>query len=107
MADCDLNELREFMAVNFLFSDEFSLDDTASFMDSGILDSVGVLQIILFLEEHYEIKLTDEEIIPENLDSIRNLASFVERKLCEKESQEPGRQPGGAGLHDWEGSIAT
>lgn len=107
MADCDLNELRDFMAANFLFSDKFSLDDTASFMDSGILDSVGVLQIILFLEEHYEIKLTDEEIIPENLDSIRNLGSFIERKLCKKESQEPGRQTSGAGLHNWEGSIAT
>jgi len=107
VADCDLNELREFMAVNFLFSDEFSLDDTASFMDSGILDSVGVLQIILFLEEHYQIELTDEDIIPENLDSIRNLASFVERKLFEKESQESGRQPDGAGLNDWEESVAT
>jgi acyl carrier protein len=107
MADFDLNELREFMAVNFQYSDEFSLDDTASFMDSGILDSVGVLQIILFLEEHYEIKLKDEEVIPENLDSIRNLASFVGRKLCEKESQEPRCQPDGAGPHDWEESIAT
>ena len=107
MAGCDLNKLREFMAVNFLFSDEFSLDDAASFMDSGILDSVGVLHIILFLEDHYSIKLKDEEIIPENLDSIRNLARFIERKLCEQECRQPGRQPGGAGLHDWEGSVAT
>ncbi len=81
MISVDIDELREFMAANFLYSDVFSLDDSASFMDSGILDSVGVLQIILFLEEQYGIKLADEEVIPENLDSIRNLAEFVERKL--------------------------
>jgi acyl carrier protein len=104
MLGVHLNELREFMAANFLYSDVFSLDDSASFMDSGILDSVGVLQIILFLEEHYGIKLADEEVIPENLDSIRNLANFVERKLQEQPSQKPSCQPAGASLED---SLAT
>lgn len=76
-----LNELREFIAKNFLFSDEFSLSDTASFLESGIIDSMRVLELILFLEERYEITLADEEIVPENLDSIQSLKSFVELKL--------------------------
>jgi acyl carrier protein len=76
-----VNELREFIAKNFLFSDEFSLSDTASFLDSGIIDSMRVLELILFLEERYLIKLADEEIVPENLDSIQSLKTFVESKL--------------------------
>ena len=51
MASCDVNELREFMATNFRVSDELALDDADSFLHTGILDSTGVLQIILFLEE--------------------------------------------------------
>ena len=76
-----VNELREFVAKNFLFSDEFSLSDTASFLESGIIDSTRVLELILFLEERYKITLADEEIVPENLDSIQSLRTFVESKL--------------------------
>ena len=76
-----VNELREFIAKNFLFSDEFPLSDTTSFLDSGIIDSMRVLELILFLEERYQIKLADEEIVPENLDSIESLKTFVESKL--------------------------
>jgi acyl carrier protein len=76
-----VRDLREFIATNFLFSDEFSLIDTASFLDAGILDSMGVLQLIHFLEERYQIALADEEIVPENLDSIESLRSLVDRKL--------------------------
>ena len=76
-----VNELREFIAKNFLFSDEFSLSDTASFLESGIIDSTRVLELILFLEERYQITLADEEIVPENLDSIQSLRIFVESKL--------------------------
>jgi len=59
-----VNELREFVAKNFLFCDEFSLPDTASFLESGIIDSTRVLELILFLEERYQITLADEEIVP-------------------------------------------
>jgi acyl carrier protein len=81
MVMCDVNELREFMAANFLFSDDFALDDADSFLHAGILDSMGVLRIILFLEERYRITLTDDEIVPDNLDSIERLKVFVDRKL--------------------------
>jgi acyl carrier protein len=76
-----VHELREFIAKNFLFSDEFSLSDSASFLESGIIDSTRVLELILFLEERYQITLADEEIVPENLDSIQSLKIFVESKL--------------------------
>lgn len=81
MLKCDVNDLREFIANNFLFSAEFSLGDQDSFMETGILDSTGVLHIILFLEENYHIKLSDDEIVAENLDSIHNLKKFVDQKL--------------------------
>ena len=81
MLNCDVNQLREFIANNFLFSSEFSLDDKDSFMKAGILDSVGVLHLILFLEENYPIKLADDEIVAENLDSIHNLKKFLDQKL--------------------------
>ena len=81
MPKCDVNHLREFIANNFLFSAEFSLADEDSFIEAGILDSIGVLHVILFLEENYHIKLTDDEIVAENLDSILNLKKFVDQKL--------------------------
>ena len=81
MVRCDVNELREFMATNFLFSNDFALGDADSFLHTGILDSIGVLQIILFLEDRYQITLTDDEIVPDNLDSIQRLKIFVDRKL--------------------------
>ena len=81
MVLCDVNELREFMATNFLFSDDFTLGDADSFLQTGILDSMGVLQIIFFLEERYQITLADNEIVPDNLDSIQRLKLFVDRKL--------------------------
>jgi acyl carrier protein len=81
MVVCDVNELRQFMATNFLFSDDFALGDADSFMHTGILDSMGVLQIIAFLEERYQITLTDDEIVAGNLDSIQRLKIFVDRKL--------------------------
>jgi acyl carrier protein len=86
MAQCDVNDLREFIASNFLFSDEFYLSDTTSFLESGVIDSTGVVQLIDFLEERYEIKLAAEEVVPENLDSIQRLKSFVERKLNGKQT---------------------
>jgi len=81
MALCDVNELREFMATTFLFGDDFVLGDADSLLKTGVLDSVGVLQIILFLEERYQITLADDEVVSDNLDSIQRLKLFVDRKL--------------------------
>jgi len=73
--------IREFVIKNFIFEDDGSLTPETSFLDNGIIDSTGVLELIAFVEETYGIKVEDHEIIPENFDSTRNIASFVERRI--------------------------
>ena len=74
-------DLRRFVVDNFLFGqDDITLTDDISFLERGIIDSTGVLELIDFLESHYRIKLAPDELVPENLDSIRNLAALVLRK---------------------------
>jgi acyl carrier protein len=76
-------ELRTFIVENFLFSDEsgsvpFSNED--SLQERGIVDSTGVLELVCHLQEKYAIEVTDEELVPDNLDSVARVAAFVERK---------------------------
>jgi acyl carrier protein len=73
-------ELRDFIVENFLFGEEVSFSDTDSFLKHGIIDSTGVVEIIAFIEEHYGIKVEDDEIVPDNLDSIERLSRFIEQK---------------------------
>ena len=73
--------LREFINENILSSaglDSFA--DTDSFLERGIIDSTGVLELLAFIEEKFHIQVEDEEIIPDNLDSLNNLTSFIMRK---------------------------
>lgn len=78
------NELREFILENFLFGDETDMvADDVSFMETGIIDSTGILEIIDFLEDKYSITIEDDELVPENLDSLNALVSFVNRKRTE------------------------
>lgn len=73
--------VRQYILENFLFSDDPSLlDPDDSFLERGLIDSTGMLEVILFLEETYGVKVADEEMIPENLDSVRKIAAFVQRK---------------------------
>jgi acyl carrier protein len=75
-------ELRRFVVTNFLLGeDDAGLDDDASFIEKGIVDSTGVLELVSFLEQRYAVKLDDEDLVPDNLDSIHNLLAFLERKL--------------------------
>jgi acyl carrier protein len=74
-------ELRSFLAENFLLGEEFrGLPGSASLIEAGIIDSTGVLELVGFLEEAYEIEITDSELVPENLDSIDNVVRFVDAK---------------------------
>ena len=74
-------EIRTFLADNFpLGEDPNSLPANASLLEAGIIDSTGVLELIGFLEETYGIRVEDDELLPENLDSIERIVSFVERK---------------------------
>lgn len=76
-----LDTVREFVVENFLFGDAGMLEEDTSFLEKGIIDSTGILELIMFLEETYSIKIEDDELIPENLDNLRNITQFLERKL--------------------------
>ena len=75
------SKIREFIVENFLFGDGTAVKENTSFLEQGIIDSTGILELVMFLEETYGIKIEDEELIPENLDSLINIARFLERKL--------------------------
>ena len=69
--------VRNFIIENFLFDDDGSLKDDTSFLDEGIIDSTGILELVEFLDEEFSITIEDDELIPENLDSINNVTKFV------------------------------
>ena len=74
-------QIRTYILDSFLFTDEQSaLNNTDSFLDKGILDSTGILEVIHFLQDEFHISVEDAEMIPENLDSVDNLVAFVGRK---------------------------
>ena len=74
-------QIREFIVDNFLMGeDSEDLKDDSSFLEEGIIDSTGVLELVEFLEDSFEIKVDDEELVPENLDSINNLCTYLEKK---------------------------
>ncbi|GAB4438327.1 MAG: acyl carrier protein [Anaerolineae bacterium] len=73
-------QIRQFIVNEFLFGQDGTLEDSASLLDAGILDSMGVLQTLFYLEETFGIQVEDDEVMPDNIDSIDNLANFVARK---------------------------
>src|SRR6185295_9460408 len=87
--------IREFVTSNFYVANPSELLDDASLLDQAIIDSTGVLEVIAFLEEEYAISIADEEVIPENLETIARIASFVTRKTmpagspCSLEERSP------------------
>jgi len=74
------SKIRDFIVENFLFGSSDELNDDSSFLDGGIIDSTGVLELVEFLEEDFSISIDDEELVPENLDSINNVAAFLKIK---------------------------
>ena len=73
-------ELREFVIDNYLFGQAQAFGDDESFTGSGIIDSTGVLELVSHLEVQYGIVVMDEELLPENLDSLDRLAAYLGRK---------------------------
>lgn len=84
-------QLRKFITDNFLFGRPTELSDDDSLQDAGIIDSTGVLELVTHIEEKYRIQVRDDELLPENLDSINRLAEFLRRKTAEggAETYEP------------------
>jgi acyl carrier protein len=83
------NQLRNFIIDNFLFGkDSLQLSDDDSFLEKGLIDSSGVLELVGFLEESFGIKVNDNELIPENLDSVNRLLGYLDRKFAEKAAED-------------------
>jgi acyl carrier protein len=80
--------VRRFIGENFMFREELeALPDNASLLDAGIIDSTGVLELVCFLESTFGIEIADEEMLPENLDSVVAISSYVKRKVEPRQTQ--------------------
>ena len=75
-------EVRQFIVDNYFFGkDESEFSDDDSFLDKGVLDSLGILSLVSFIQQEYGIEISDQELVPDNWDSVRRAAQFVHRKL--------------------------
>jgi acyl carrier protein len=76
-------EVRQFILSNFLFTDDQArLADGESLLQSGAVDSTGILELIMFIQERYGFTVEDHEMLPANLDSVANICAFVKRKVA-------------------------
>lgn len=74
-------KVRGYILDNFLFTDDQSaLSSDDSFMEKGLIDSTGILEVIYFLEDEFNVQVEGDEMVPENLDSVNNVVAFVEKK---------------------------
>jgi acyl carrier protein len=80
--------IRNFIFGNFILDAEDHLKDDDSLLEKGVIDSPGVLELVAFIEEKYGFTVEDEELVPENLDSIRNIAEFILRKTMAQQGNE-------------------
>jgi len=88
--------IRDYVLENFLFtSDNGHLQDDDSFLEEGIVDSTGVLELVMFVEETFGFAVEDEEIVPEKFDSVERLARYVQLKVGEVVPGAGARPPAG------------
>jgi acyl carrier protein len=91
-------EIRQFIVGNFMTGlNPRTLRDKDSLLENGVIDSTGVLELVGFLEEKYEISVADEELVPENLDSISNAAAYIRKKRAAM--REPIRSQAAQEIH--------
>lgn len=74
--------VKSYLISNFFLNASTALEPDTSFLESGIIDSTGILEVIQFIEETFKIKVEDMEMVPENLDSIGNVARYVLKKTA-------------------------
>jgi acyl carrier protein len=79
-----INAVKEFIIENFLFGEVEQLELDTDFFDKGIIDSTGVIELVSFLEERFNISVDDDELIPENLSSLKRIDLFLGKKLSQK-----------------------
>lgn len=76
--------VKNYILENFFFTDDQSmLSDSDSFIETGVIDSTGIVEIVTFLEDEFDIQISPEEMLPEYLDSVARIVDFVTRKLAD------------------------
>lgn len=75
------DKIRTYIVNNFMILGNSELADEDSFMEKGIIDSTGILEVVGFLQSDFGISVADEEMLPDNLDSIARLSTFVQKKV--------------------------
>lgn len=78
-------QLKAFIVENFMFGTDNGLKDDTSFLEEGIMDSTAVLELVTFIEETFGITIDDDDLIPENLDSVNNLVGYLKKKGIQSE----------------------
>ena len=81
-------KVREFVVENFLFGNGEVLKSDTSFMEEGIINSTGILELVFFLEETFGLSIEDDELVPDNMDNLQNIVRFIDRKQHEKAGNE-------------------
>jgi len=79
-----VNTVKEFVIENFLFGEEGKIELETDFFEKGIIDSTGVIELVVFIEETFGVSINDEELIPENLSSLKNIGVFLQQKIDQK-----------------------
>lgn len=77
------SEIKLFIAKNLLYSgDGFKYGDDVSFLEEGIVDSIGVMELVAFVEEKFNIRVKDQDVTPDNFDSVNRLATYIRQNLA-------------------------
>ena len=84
------NQIKQFILKNLYFTEDSTLDDNASFLETGVVDSTGVMELVAFVQTEFGVTVEPEEIVVENFDSIRKVARFIRKKLS---APEPNGSP--------------
>jgi acyl carrier protein len=80
-------EIRKYIFEKFLFGEEQEVAAATSLIEAGIVDSTGILELIGHLETSYGIKVENDELVPENLDTVANICAFLDRKIAQASGQ--------------------
>ena len=81
-------KVRDYIRQNFLFGSDQKLGEQDSLLDRGIIDSTGAMELVTFIESEFGVEVSDQDLVPENLDSVAAITAFVTRKLA---AQQPVR----------------
>jgi acyl carrier protein len=75
-------KIRGYIRESFLFGSDQKLSDEDSLLDAGVIDSTGAMELVSFLESEFRVDVNDQDLVPENLDSVAAMTAFVTRKLA-------------------------